>query len=219
LPMTSEGQAQNPRPSPEPEISPAEETEAGDEGTQGDEGDESDEAQESDESESTDQDTELQSHEPVEMTPEIDAGFAAIAHERIARAPLRYYLRLPARRAVTLWCNTHSQYYPFEGELLPLEDLDYDIHQQFWLPLFAGLTCIYTLLGLGGGWLLWRSRDFPARRGLLLAVLMIFLRLGFFSTVENPEPRYVVEIFPLLSILGGIAIPQLTAFTKVVRRV
>jgi hypothetical protein len=219
LPMTSEGQAQNPRPSPEPEISPSEETEAGDEGTQGDEGDESDEAQESDESESTDQDSELQSHEPVEMTPEIDAGFAAIAHERIARAPLRYYLRLPARRAVTLWFNTHSQYYPFEGELLPLEDLDYDIHQQFWLPLFAGLTCIYTLLGLVGGWLLWRSRDFPARRGLLLAVLMIFLRLAFFSTVENPEPRYVVEIFPFLSILGGIAIPQLTAFTKVVRRV
>ena len=34
----------------------------------------------------------------------------------------------------------------------------------------------------------------------------MFLRLGFFSTLENPEPRYVVELFPFLSILGGIGI-------------
>jgi hypothetical protein len=219
LPTAPEAQAQNPHPSPEPEIGPSEEAEQGDEGTDGDAGDETDEAEESVDSESADQDTQAQAQEPVEMTPEIDAGFAAIAQQRIARAPLRYYLGLPAKRAVSLWCNTHSQYYPFEGELLPLEDLDYDIYQQLWLPLFAGLTGIYTLLGLAGGWLLWRSGGFPARRWLFLALLIIFLRLGFFSTLENPEPRYVVEIFPFLSILGGIAIPQITSFTKVVRRV
>ena len=60
---------------------------------------------------------------------------------------------------MTLWFDTHSQYYPFNGELLPLEDLDYDIHQQYWLPLFTGLTWIYSLFGVIGGWLLWRSRD------------------------------------------------------------
>jgi hypothetical protein len=42
-----------------------------------------------------------------------------------------------------------------------------------------------------------------------LAALIIFLRLGFFSTLENPEPRYVVEIFPFLAILGGVAISRL----------
>ncbi|HXI74198.1 MAG TPA: glycosyltransferase family 39 protein, partial [Pyrinomonadaceae bacterium] len=47
------------------------------------------------------------------MTPEIDAGFAQIARERIARNPLRYYLVLPARRAHALWFNTHSDFYPF----------------------------------------------------------------------------------------------------------
>jgi hypothetical protein len=46
---------------------------------------------------------------------------------------------------------------------------------------------------------------------LLLAVLLIFLRLGFFATMENPEPRYVVEVFPFLSILGGIALVRLGA--------
>ncbi|HEY4423490.1 MAG TPA: glycosyltransferase family 39 protein [Pyrinomonadaceae bacterium] len=136
----------------------------------------------------------------VEMTPDIDAGFAQIGQERVAHSRLRYYVVLPLKRAMTLWFDTHSQYYPFNGELLPLEDLDHDIHQQYWLPLFAGLTGIYTLLGVIGGWLLWRSGD---RKWLLLAALMIFLRLGFFATLENPEPRYTVELFPFLIILGA----------------
>ena len=139
----------------------------------------------------------------VEMTPEIDAGFAQIGQERVAHSRFRYYVVLPLKRAMTLWFDTHSDYYPFNGELLPLKDLDYDIHQQYWLPLFAGLTGIYSLLGVIGGWLLWRSRDHEARRWLLLAALLIFLRLGFFATLENPEPRYTVEIFPFLVILAG----------------
>ena len=150
----------------------------------------------------------------VEMTPEIDAGFAQIGRERIAHSRLRYYVVLPLKRAATLWFDTHSQYYPFNGDLLPLEDLDYDIHQQYWLPLFAGLTWIYTLLGVIGGWLLWRARDQNARRWLLLAVLLIFLRLGFFATLENPEPRYTVELFPFLILLAGAGAAAITASVR-----
>jgi len=142
----------------------------------------------------------------VEMTPEIDAGFAQIAQERIAHSRFRYYVVLPLKRAKTLWFDTHSQYYPFNGELLPLEDLDYDIHQQYWLPLFAALTGIYSLLGVLGGVLLWLSRSADLRRWLLLAALLMFFRLGFFATLENPEPRYVVELFTFLIILTGAAL-------------
>jgi 4-amino-4-deoxy-L-arabinose transferase-like glycosyltransferase len=167
--------------------------------------DEADEGDEPDENSGAEQ----PSTQAVEMTPEIDAGFAQLAAERKARNPLRYYLWLPFKRGLSLWFDTHSQYYPFEGELLPLSDLDYDIQQQFWLPLFATLTFVYTLLGVAGGWFLWASGLFTARRWLLLAALMIFLRIAFFSTLENPEPRYVVEVFPFLSALGGIAITRL----------
>ena len=150
----------------------------------------------------------------VEMTPAIDAGFAQIGQERVAHSRLRYYIVLPLKRAATLWFDTHSQYYPFNGELLPLEDLDYDIHQQYWLPLFTALTWIYTLLGVIGGWLLWRSRDSNARRWLLLAALLIFLRLGFFATLENPEPRYTVELFPFLIMLAGAGLSAIKASAK-----
>lgn len=152
--------------------------------------------------------SEPEPHGPVQMTPEIDAGFAQLARERIARHPFRYYIWLPVARAETMWFDTHSQYWPFEGDLLPFDDLDYAGYQHIWLPLFAGLTGLYTLLGGLGGWLLWRSRQFAARRWLLLALLIIFLRLAFFATLENPEPRYVVEFFPFLSVLGGIALAR-----------
>lgn len=155
----------------------------------------------------------------VEMTPEIDAGFAQIGQERVAHSRLRYYVVLPLKRAKTLWFDTHSQYYPFNGELLPLKDLDYDIHQQYWLPLFAGLTSVYSLLGVIGGWLLWRSRDRNARIWLLLAALLIFLRLGFFATLENPEPRYTVEIFPFLTILAGAGASMLKVWAKATEKV
>lgn len=169
-----------------------------------------DEGDQDDENSAADQPTD----QAVEMTPDIDAGFAQIARERISRQPLRYYVWLPLKRAHSLWFDTHSQYYPFEGDLLPLDELDYDIHQQYWLPLFAVLTLIYSLLGIAGAWFLWQTRVFSARLLVLLAALMIFLRIGFFATLENPEPRYVVEVFPFLSILGGIAIAHTGGLLK-----
>jgi hypothetical protein len=168
---------------------------------QGDEADEEDDDQDS----ANQQDQ----HAVVEMTPEIDAGFARIARERIARAPLRCYLWLPLKRGISIWFDTHSEYYPFEGELFPLADLDYAGHQQYWLPLFSGLVWLYTLLGLAGGGVLWRSGDAAARRWLLLVVLLLLPRVVFFSTIENPEPRYMVEMFPFLALLGGIALARL----------
>jgi 4-amino-4-deoxy-L-arabinose transferase-like glycosyltransferase len=171
-----------------------------------DQGDESENADESAQSE--------EDQGSVEMTPEIDAGFAQIARERIARHPFRYYVWLPLKRAHTMWFDTHSQYWPFEGALLPLEDLDYEHYQQIWLPLFAVLTGIYTLLGVAGAWLLWNSRKPAARRWLLLVSLAFALRLILFASMENPEPRYLVEFFPFLAVLGGMARASLPLFNK-----
>jgi hypothetical protein len=171
----------------------------------GDEDDQSDEEDKPDENAPVDQ----ASDQSVEMTPEIDAGFAQLARERVAHQPFRYYVWLPLKRARTLWFDTHSQYYPFEGELLPLDDLDYTIHQQYWLPLFAFLTLIYSLLGIWGAYFLSQTRNFNSQLFVLLAALMVLIRVGFFATLENPEARYVVEVFPFLAILGGLALAQL----------
>ena len=45
-----------------------------------------------------------------------------------------------------------------------------------------------------------------AIRWLLLAAFLILPRWIYMATLEHTEPRYVVEFFPFLSVLGGIAI-------------
>jgi hypothetical protein len=142
----------------------------------------------------------------VAMTPAIDATFGMIARERIARAPFRYYVILPVKRAVGLWFNTHSHYYPFEGDLFGEEGVRHSLSQQIFLPFFTALIWIYTFLALVGCWYLWSSGDFSARRFLLLVVLIIFMRVAYFAFRENPEARYLVELFPFIFVLGGIAL-------------
>ncbi len=146
----------------------------------------------------------------VKMTPEIDAQFGQIADERITRSPVRYYLFLPAKRAAALWFDSHSLYYPFGGQMSPISDLDTDVHQQYWLPAFTALMWIYTLLALGGALFLWRNRaNKTLLQWLILIGLITLPRIAFFSSVENPEPRYVVELFAFTAILGGLFLGNL----------
>jgi hypothetical protein len=140
----------------------------------------------------------------VRMTPDIDAEFAQIAGERVARHPLRYYVGLPLRRAISLWFDTHSEFYPFQGRLFPLADLDVAAHQHYWLPAFAVVLLIYTLLAWCGAWVMWANAG--SRRWLLLLLLLIVPRLAFLCSQEHPEGRYVVEFFPFVAAAGGIAL-------------
>ena len=144
------------------------------------------------------------------MTPDIDAGFAQIARQRIAHAPLRYYVWLPIKRAIALWFVPHAQYYPFQGELFPLDEMDHENHQDLWLPIFFLLTLIYTIAGrcrsMAFMEVTYRVARMDAIRWLLLAAFLILPRWIYMATLEHTEPRYVVEFFPFLSVLGGIAI-------------
>jgi hypothetical protein len=141
---------------------------------------------------------------PTGMTPELDAAFGAIARARAARNPVRQYVILPAKRAVMLWFDPHADYYPFAGFLYPWAALDRDRDQQFWLPLFTALTWVWTIAGWAGVVVLWRHRD--CRKWLLLVALTILPRLALLSWMENPEPRYTMEFFPLLTALAGFAL-------------
>ncbi|MFN7988920.1 MAG: hypothetical protein U0529_15715 [Thermoanaerobaculia bacterium] len=138
------------------------------------------------------------------MTPELDAGFGALAGERIRRNPLRYGLLLPARRAWNIWFDTHSAFYPFDGELLPLSELDTGAGQHVFLPAFYLLTWLYTAAGVAGLVTWWRAPG--CRRWAVLLALLFVPRLAFLSSMPNPEPRYMVELFPFLAAAGGVAL-------------
>jgi len=142
----------------------------------------------------------------LSISPEVDAGFRQIANERIARNPIRYYIELPAKRGIFMWFDTHSKYYPFDGELFPLKDMDTETYQHLWLPEFAALVWLYTILAVVGAAFLWISKR--GRIWLLLSLTLSLPRILYFSTLENPEPRYFVELFIFCAILAGIVLSR-----------
>ena len=133
------------------------------------------------------------------LTPQIDAGFAWLAEERIAADPLRYYLRLPVGRLADMWVRPRI-------ENLPI-DLDWWVYARHhketefsWA--YAALNAVYLALGIAGFCL-------RPRFWMPLAAY-IALRCALLLTIEAPETRYTLECFPMLLALGGIAVDRAT---------
>jgi 4-amino-4-deoxy-L-arabinose transferase-like glycosyltransferase len=68
--------------------------------------------------------------------------------------------------------------------------------------LFFALNLFYAALGVWGAALLWRSNR-ATRPAVVFLVLFILLRTAFLTTLETPEPRYVLVCFPALIALGA----------------
>jgi len=65
-------------------------------------------------------------------------------------------------------------------------------------------------LGLWGAAQLWRSNP-AARLVIVFLALFVLLRTAFLTTLETPEPRYVLVCFPALIALGAQALARPTA--------
>jgi hypothetical protein len=144
-----------------------------------------------------------QYNEDLTLTPEEDAAFAQLARERAARRPLRTYLWLPAARALTLWFTPRIELLPFSGTVFPLvqswedDPIDQSVTAGFFL-----LNIGYIGLALWGALRLWRRA--PAARGAIaLLGTFILLRTAFLTTLETPEPRYVLLCYPALLALAA----------------
>jgi hypothetical protein len=137
------------------------------------------------------------------LTPEEDAEFAKLARERNARHPLRTYVWLPAARAVTIWFTPRIELLPVSGHVFPLAQMREDdpVDQEVTI-LFFVLNLFYLGLGVWGAARLWRL-DPPARPAVAFLALFILLRTAFLTTLETPEPRYILVCFPALIALGA----------------
>jgi hypothetical protein len=137
------------------------------------------------------------------LTPEEDAAFAQLARERTARHPLRTYLWLPAARGVSLWFTPRIELLPLSGTVFPLARswADDPIDQSATLALFL-LNVTYVGLGVWGAVGLWR-RSSAVRPAVALLTVFIVLRTAFLTTLETPEPRYVLVCFPALIALAA----------------
>jgi len=129
-----------------------------------------------------------------DMTPEIDAGFRTLADERIQASPLGYYVWLPAVRVADMWLRPRTELFPSDPRWWEFND------ERRWLAVslvFGVVNLVYVLLGLAG---LVRSREIF---GIGLFVLFLALRSVFLGTLENPEPRYTLEFYPVVLVLAS----------------
>ena len=129
-----------------------------------------------------------------DMTTELDARFAALAAERAHAAPLRYYVWLPAVRIADMWLRPRTELFPSDPRWWEFND------DGRWLAVSLGFGLInlaYVALAAAG---LVRSREFF---GIGLFVLFLVLRSVFLGSLENPEPRYTLECYPVVIVLGS----------------
>src|SRR5256885_6686460 len=136
------------------------------------------------------------------LTPEEDAEFARLARERTPRHPLRTYLWLPAARAAAIWFTPRIELLPVSGHVFPLAQMREDdpVDQEVTSLLFV-LNLFYVGLGVWGAGN-WRSNP-SARPVVAFLALFLVIRTVFLTTLETPEPRYVLVCFPALIALGA----------------
>lgn len=137
-------------------------------------------------------------NEGADMTPDIDRGFAEIAREHTARHPLRTYFTVPLLRCFSIWFTPRVEMLPLSGKLWPVGYWWQDSPSQYGISLALFLLGIaYAVMALGGAW---RVRTNPAA---LFLVAYIVIRTAFLTTIETPEPRYVLECFPAVFALAA----------------
>jgi hypothetical protein len=141
-------------------------------------------------------------NDDLTLSPEEDAAFAQLARERTARHPLRTYVWIPFRRAVRIWFTPRIELLPVAGHVFPLRAMhQFDPVDQRNTILLFFLNIFYLALALLGAL---RLRVTPAGRAVLaFFFLYILVRTAFLTTLETPEPRYVLVCFPALIALAA----------------
>jgi MYXO-CTERM domain-containing protein len=141
-----------------------------------------------------------------DFTPEWNAQFEELARERTARHPVRTYFTVPFQRALTMWFTPRVEMMGYTGDLLPIAKTYDDDHVDFIVTALLGfIGIIYVALALTGTSRILFKHLLAAPQLWGVAILIAFcvVRTAFLTRVEAPEPRYVLECFPVIYALGA----------------
>ena len=133
-----------------------------------------------------------QSHK---ITPELDAQFRSLAEQRIAADRLRYYLWLPLLRVADMWLRPRTEALPLNSRWWEFRE---DPKDSALGGVLGAANLALVLLAVIGA-----LRGHVRFAGTML--VWIVLRSVFLSTLENPEPRYVLECYPAVLVLAAAA--------------
>jgi len=131
-----------------------------------------------------------------QLTPQLDARFAALAERNIHAHPIRFYAGLPALRIADMWLRPRTELLPADARWWEFND------DARWSALAVGLGAL-NLLYVGTALLALLRRRSDIRYVGLLAAFVV-LRSAFLGTLENPEPRYTLECYPVIIVLAAV---------------
>lgn len=132
-------------------------------------------------------------------TPASETAFAGLAAERIRAHPIRYYVEMPALRLGDMW-------------LRPRTEMLYGLPLDWWQPHrrpvaswfalgYGVLNAALLLCAMGGAVQWWRAGGWGVVGWAM--VLFVLLRSGLLMTIDNSEPRYVLECYPVVLLLAS----------------
>jgi Dolichyl-phosphate-mannose-protein mannosyltransferase len=136
-------------------------------------------------------------NENVSLTPELDGQFDQLARERIRRNQFRYYLELPLLRTLDLWLRPRTEMLPLDSHWWRWRD---DPHDFTWALVLAAINAGYVGLALVGLARRWRQ---VRNAGVLVG--FVVLRTVILTAITFPEPRYVLECYPVVIVLAAAA--------------
>lgn len=138
-------------------------------------------------------------------TPAFDKAFAEIAAERVAAHPFRYFVVLPVARELNMWLRPRTALMK-----MPLDWWAVRAHPRRSLAeiAYAALDLAYLALAVVG-LLRWRAQRWSGHRALAYSMLaFVVLRCLLLLTLDNSEPRYTLECFPIVILLAGFALAR-----------
>jgi hypothetical protein len=137
-------------------------------------------------------------NESTALPPELDQQFAELARERRQHSFFRYYVWLPAARIADMWLRPRT-------EMIGIMERWWEYSVD---PVDFTKALLYGLLNLAyvavAIWGMLRRRREVRYAGMFIAFVVI--RSLFLGTLENPEPRYTLEMFPVLFLFAAAAL-------------
>ncbi len=129
-----------------------------------------------------------------DLTPQIDIRFNELASERIRDHALRYYVKLPLLRIADMWLRPRT-------ELLPPDPRWWEFNDLLSSSIMSVTLGVLNLAYIAAAVLAILLRRPVRYLGLLL--MFVVLRSVFLGSLENPEPRYTLECYPVVIVLAA----------------